>query len=65
MTDTYSGYLNIGDGKHLHYLFFASQANPATDVSDYLGSQRERPPPRRRRRTPPTRPSPLAPRSPL
>jgi len=36
MTDTYSGYLNIGDGKHLHYLFFASQANPATDVSDYL-----------------------------
>jgi hypothetical protein len=31
MTDTYSGYLDIGGGKHLHYMFFASQNNPATD----------------------------------
>lgn len=31
MTDTYSGYLDIGDGKHLHYLFYASQGTPSTD----------------------------------
>ena len=33
LTDSYSGYLDIGNGKHLHYMFFASQNNPATDVS--------------------------------
>jgi len=31
MTDTYSGYLHIGDGKHLHYMFFASQGSPQKD----------------------------------
>jgi hypothetical protein len=27
----YSGYLDAGKGKHLHYVYTASLANPATD----------------------------------
>ena len=31
LSDTYSGYLDAGKGKHLHYFFTASLNNPATD----------------------------------
>ena len=31
LSDTYSGYLDAGKGKHLHYFFTASLNAPATD----------------------------------
>ena len=31
LTDTYSGYFTIPGGKHIHYLFYASQKAPSTD----------------------------------
>ena len=31
LSDTYSGYLDAGKGKHLHYLFTASLNAPSTD----------------------------------
>ena len=31
LSDTYSGYLDAGKGKHLHYFMTASLNNPATD----------------------------------
>jgi hypothetical protein len=31
LSDTYSGYLDSGKGKHLHYFFTASLNAPATD----------------------------------
>jgi hypothetical protein len=47
LTDAYSGYLTIPGGKHIHYLFYASQKAPATDpliiwscVADWHRSRR-------------------------
>ena len=35
LSDTYAGFLNIGNGKHVHYIFMASLNNPKADPLIY------------------------------
>ena len=39
LTDAYSGYLSIPGGKHIHYLFYASQRTPTSDPLVICASQ--------------------------